>query len=218
MRLASINIGRPRELNVGGRTITTGIYKRPVLGPVHVGPLGVDGDTVVDGKAHGGPDQAVYVYGSDDYEWFSFRFGRPLEPGLFGDNLTIDGLASSDFAVGDRLAIGDAVVIEVTAPRMPCNTLAQRIGNAQFLKRFRDAERPGLYCRVLAEGEMRIGDPVAHRPCDGERVTVLELFRAHYEKQTNEAALRRFLAAPLSERLRREKLEQLERLTAGAIP
>jgi MOSC domain-containing protein YiiM len=216
MRLASINIGRPKELAVGGRTTATGIYKRPVLGAVHLGRLGLDGDAVVDGKVHGGPDQAVYVYGSEDYEWFSFRFGHPLEPGFFGDNLTVDGLASDDFAVGDRLAIGDTVVIEVSAPRMPCNTLALRIGNAQFVKRFREAGRPGFYCRVIVEGEVRTGDPVEHRPCDGDRVTIVELFRAHYEKQTAAAALRRFLAAPLSERLRKEKLEQLAKLTAPA--
>jgi MOSC domain-containing protein YiiM len=216
MRLASVNIGRPKELIVGGRTITTGIYKRPVLGIVHVGQLGLDGDTVVDGKVHGGPDQAVYVYGSEDYDWWSGRFGRPLEPGFFGDNLTVDGLASADFAVGDRLAIGDAVMLEVSAPRMPCNTLAQRIGSAQFVKFFRDAERPGLYCRVVAEGDVRLGDPVAHRPCDGDRVTVVDLFRAHYEKQTAEATLRRFLAVPLAERVRKEKQEQLAKLTAAS--
>lgn len=216
MRLASVNIGRPKELDVGGRMITTGIYKRPVLRPVHVGRLGLDGDAVVDGKVHGGPDQAVYVYGSDDYEWWSFRFGRPLEPGFFGDNLTVDGLASADFAVGDRLATGDTVVIEVTAPRMPCNTLAQRIGSALFVKHFRDAERPGLYCRVIVEGEVRLGDPVTHQPCAGDRVTMIELFRDHYDKQRSEATLRRFLAVPLAERVRTEKLEQLEKLTAPA--
>ncbi len=216
MRLASVNIGRPKELDVGGRTITTGIYKRPVMKPVHVGRFGLDGDTVVDSKVHGGPDQAVYVFGSEDYEWFSFGVGRPLEPGLFGDNLTIDGLASADFAVGDRLEIGDTVVIEVTAPRAPCNTLTRRMGNPQFIRRFRDAERPGLYCRVVAEGEVRMGDPVTYQPYAGDRVGVVELFRAHYETQTPETTLRRFLAAPLAERLRKEKLEQLEKLTAPA--
>ncbi len=214
MRLASINLGRPRELIVGERTTTTGIYKRPVLGGVHVGRLGLAGDTVIDGTVHGGPDQAVYVYGSDDYDWWSFQFGRPLEPGFFGDNLTVDGLVSGDLAVGDRLAIGDAVVIEATAPRMPCNTLAQRIGNPQFVKRFRDAERPGLYCRVIVEGEVSAGDGVTVTPHAGDRVTMLELFRDHYARQRSEAALRRFLAAPLAERVRREKLEQLEKLTA----
>ena len=216
MRLASVNIGRAKELDVGGRTIMTGIYKRPVLRPAHVGRFGLADDAVVDDKVHGGPDQAVYVYGSEDYEWWGYLVGRLLEPGTFGENLTIDGLQSLDFAVGDRLAIGDAVVIEVSAPRAPCNTLARRMGRADFVKRFRDAERPGLYCRVVVEGDVRIGDPVTYQPFAGDRVGVVELFRAHYEKQTPEATLRRFLAAPLSERLRKEKQNLLDRLATAA--
>ncbi len=215
MRLTSVNLGRARELVVGDRTIETGIYKRPIMSPVHVGRLGLDGDTIIDGKHHGGPDQAVYVYGSEDYDWWSFQVGRPLEPGMFGDNLTVDGLASADFAVGDRLEIGDTVVIEVTAPRAPCNTLASRMGHPQFVKRFRDAGRPGLYCRVIAEGPVSAGDRVTHTPYAGERVSVVELFRAQYEKQTLEATLRRFLAAPLAERLRQKMGERLEGLTAA---
>ncbi len=216
MRLTSINIGRVKELAVGERTIQTGIAKRPVLSSVHVGRLGLDGDAIVDGKHHGGPDQAVYVYGSEDYEWWSYRVGRPLEPGTFGENLTVDGLVSTDYAVGDRLAIGEEVVIEVSAPRMPCATLAYRMGNPEFLKAFRVAERPGLYCRVIEEGAIRTGDHVEHTPYAGDRVTMLELFRAHFEKQTSETTLRRFLAAPLAERARQEKQDLLDKLaTAG---
>ena len=215
MRLASVNIGRPQDLDVGGKIVSTGIYKRPVMRPVHVGRLGLDGDTIVDDTVHGGADQAVYVFGSDDYEWFSFGVGRPLEPGTFGDNLTIDGLASPDFAVGDRLEIGETVVIEVSAPRTPCSTLAYRLGDPKFVRRFRESERPGLYCRVIVEGDVRFGDRVVHQPYDGDRVSVVELFRAHHEKHmTSEAMLRRFLTAPLAERTRREIDEQLERLTA----
>jgi MOSC domain-containing protein YiiM len=214
MRLASVNLGRAKELVIGGRVTQTGIFKRPVLNSVHVGRLGLQGDTVVDTAVHGGPDQAVYVYGSEDYDWWSFEVKRMLEPGTFGENLTIDGIESADFAVGDRFAIGDTVVIEVTAPRTPCNTLAQRMGNLQFVKRFRDGERPGLYCRVIVEGEVQIGDAVTHEPYAGERVTMLELFREHYAKQKSEATLRRFLTAPLAERVRSEKLEQLQRMMA----
>ena len=216
MRLTSVNIGRAKQLAVGERTIETGIYKRPVLSPVHVGHLGLDGDTIVDTKVHGGPDQAAYVYGSEDYDWWAMGIGRPLEPGTFGENLTVDGLLSADYAVGDRLEIGDTVVLEVTAPRMPCDTLAQRMGKPQYLKLFRDSERPGLYCRVIVEGSIRVGDIVTLIPFEGDRVTMLELFRAHYAKQTPEETLRRFLAAPLAERVRQEKLEQLEKLTAAA--
>ena len=170
----------------------------------------------MDDKVHGGPDQAVYVYGSEDYDWWAMGLGKRLEPGIFGDNLTIDGLLSADYAVGDRLEIGETVVLEVTAPRMPCNTLARRMANKNFLQFFRDSLRPGLYCRVIAEGEVRLGDGVFATPYAGDRVTIDELFKDHYAKERSEATLRRFLAAPLSERLRQKKQEQLDALTAAA--
>ena len=101
-------------------------------------------------KHHGGPDQAVYVYLSEDYDWWSKTLGRPIAPGTFGDNITISGLTSADLAIGDRLIAGD-VVIEVTTPRIPCNTLAARMGDPGFVKAYRDAGRPGAYCRVIAK-------------------------------------------------------------------
>lgn len=200
-----------------GYTAPSGIRKRAVLKPVHVGRLGLAGDTVVDGDNHGGADQAVYVFGSEDYDWWSQQRRRVLEPGTFGENLTVDGLESANFAVGDRLEIGSGVVLEVTAPRTPCRKLAARMADPRFNERFRAMERPGFYCRVIAEGEVRMGDAVSHTPYDGERVGIIELFRDHFAGRPPEAALRRFLAAPLADRLRREKTQQLEALTAPSF-
>ena len=81
------------------------------------------------------------------------------EPGTFGENLTIAGVETAQALIGDRLAIGD-VLLEVTSPRIPCVTLAARMGDPGFVKRFRAAERPGFYCRVLQEGFVRAGDAV----------------------------------------------------------
>jgi MOSC domain-containing protein YiiM len=125
MRLASVNLGRARELDLRGVKTLTGIFKQPVARPVHVGQLGLESDVVADGASHGGPDQAIYVYGSEDYDWWSFHYRRMLEPGIFGENLTVDGLESEGIAVGDRLTIGDTVVLEVTGPRVsPAASLA----------------------------------------------------------------------------------------------
>ena len=93
---------------------------------------------------------------------------RPaIAPGTFGDNLTISGITSADLAIGDRLIAGD-VVLEVTAPRIPCGTLAARMDDPGFVKAYRDAARPGAYCRVIKEGEVRAGMDVIHQPYAGE--------------------------------------------------
>src|SRR5437763_605949 len=124
MRLLSVNVARPHRVVLNGRGRRTAILKRPVTGPVDVGELGLVGDEVGSKKHHGGPDQAVYLYGRDDYAWWERELDEELAPGTFGENLTVEGLHSAELRIGDRLEVGDAVVLEVTAPRIPCATLA----------------------------------------------------------------------------------------------
>jgi MOSC domain-containing protein YiiM len=104
------------------------------------------------------------------------------------------------------------VLLEVTAPRIPCVTLAARMGDPKFVKRFRAAERPGLYCRVIETGMVRAGDPVSLEPYQGETVMALELFREFYDKNADETMIRRILAAPIDIRGRREYEAQLAAL------
>lgn len=181
--------------------------------PVQVTSTGLGDDAICDAANHGGVDQAVYIFGTTDYVWWSKLLERELEPGTFGENLTISALESARFCVGDRLLIG-SVILEVTAPRIPCVTLAARMGDPSFVKRFREAERPGLYCRVIREGSVRAGDQVIVERCDGETITAIEMFRDFYASDRSEATLRRHLAAPIAVRARVEKEAQLRELLA----
>ena len=213
MHLLSVNVGAETPIEGARKSGKTGIFKHPVRGPVRVLSGGLAGDTISDRENHGGPDQAVYLFGAPDYGWWSEALGRELPPGTFGENLTVAGLESAAVCVGDRLGIGTAI-LEVTAPRIPCLTLAVRMGDPAFLKRFRRAERPGAYCRVVREGEVRAGDPVDYTPYAGERVPVLEVFRAFFDGSPSEDVLRRQLSVPIAVRARREYEEQLAQLLA----
>ncbi len=213
MRLLSVNVGSETPIEGAGKSGWTGIFKRPANGPVKITPLGLANDTISDTKNHGGPDQAVYVFGAPDYDWWSDELGRELPPGLFGENLTVSGLESAAVCVGDRLGVGP-VVLEVTAPRIPCLTLAVRMEDTTFLKRFRRAERPGVYCRVIRTGEVRAGDAVTHTPYAGVRVPVLEVFRAFFDGRPGEEVLRRQLSVPIAARAREAYEEQLAELSA----
>jgi MOSC domain-containing protein YiiM len=179
MQLISVNVGKP--LPIKAKSGVTGIYKLPQSGPVQIGWLGLEGDAICDTENHGGRDQAVYVYGTTDYDWWSKELGRTLEPGTFGENLTISELESTRFAAGDQLRVG-AVLLEVTFPRVPCVTLATRMGDPKFVKRFRYAERPGLYCRVLVPGEVSAGAPVRVELTRDDTLTMRDMFRQFYEK------------------------------------
>ena len=213
MRLLSVNVGRATPIGGAGKSGETGIFKQPVQGPVGILSGGLAGDTIGDKENHGGPDQAVYVFGAPDYEWWSGELGRELAPGTFGENLTASDLESAAVCVGDRLGVGSAL-LEVTAPRIPCLTLAVRMGDPAFLKRFRRAERPGVYCRVVREGEVRANDTVAYTPYAGERVPVLEVFRAFFDGSPGEEVLRRQLSVPIAARAREAYEERLAKLSA----
>ena len=211
MQILSINIGYKRTQQKGKELETTGIYKLPVQEPVEIKSLGIQTDFICDQKNHGGPDQAIYVYGMSDYAWWSKELGRELSAGTFGDNLTVSELESAGFNIGDRLQVG-SVILEVTAPRIPCSTLAARMGDPQFIKKFRRAERPGLYCRVIQEGTVQAGDEVKVESFKGETISILQMFRDYYDNHKSEETLRLHLRAPIAIRARKETEEDLEKL------
>jgi MOSC domain-containing protein YiiM len=212
MHLLSVNVGTEQPIQNGKQSGKTGIFKMPTDAPVQVTRLGLAGDHIDDTRNHGGVDQALYVLGTPDYAWWEQTLGRNLAPGTFGENLTISELESAPVQIGDRLHIG-SVILEVTSPRIPCVTLAARMDDPAFVKRFRAAERPGLYCRVIETGTVRAGDPASFEPYRGETVTALEIFRSFYDQDANEITLRRVLAAPIAIRARRDYEEKLAALS-----
>jgi MOSC domain-containing protein YiiM len=208
-----VNSGAERVIQDAKSSGKTGIYKVPVEGSVRITRHGLAGDEISDKKNHGGVDQAVYLYGVPDYDWWSEKLGYDLVPGTFGDNLTVAGLQSARAFIGDRMSVG-SVVLEVTAPRIPCVTLAARMEDPSFVKRFRSAERSGVYCRVIREGEVQAGDEVVYESHSGPTVGALEAFRDAFDTGLSETTIRRHLASPIAARVRAEYEERLEALLA----
>jgi MOSC domain-containing protein YiiM len=78
-RLLSINVGLPKDVAWDGRTVHTGIWKRPVTGPVMLRRLNIDGDGQGDLAGHGGEQRAVLAYQADSYRyWERFLERAPL--------------------------------------------------------------------------------------------------------------------------------------------
>jgi MOSC domain-containing protein YiiM len=176
--LVSVNVGRPQQVSVRrGRPVMSAIAKAPVAGRVRVEGVNVAGDDQADRRVHGGPDKAVYAYASEDAAWWAQELGREIVPGMFGENLTTEGVDVSGAVVGERWRIG-TVELEVCQPRIPCFKLGLRFGEPLMVRRFGEAARPGAYLRIVAEGELGAGDPVEvlGRPEHG--VTVALVSRA----------------------------------------
>ncbi|MBK8782564.1 MAG: MOSC domain-containing protein [Anaerolineales bacterium] len=211
MKIISVNLGIEKEIQMGDRMDRTGIYKYPVQNAVRVTELGLAEDFIESKKHHGGPDQAIYIYGSADYAFWEKELGVEIQPGTFGENLTISELESGPFNIGDLLHIGD-VTLEVTMPRIPCGTFAARMGDPAWVKKFRQAERPGFYCRVKREGVIKAGDAVALEKFQGETMSVQQLYQDYYEKNKTEEMLRRHLNAPVAIRWRKRMEEELAKI------
>ncbi len=173
----TVNIAVVRTDRWTGRQGRSGIDKRPAEGPVHVGRVGLHGDTICDLTFHGGADRAVYVFAHEDFSWWSSLLDRDIPPGSFGENLTSLGMDVTGARIGEIWAVGSAVV-QVTAPRTPCRVFAGFWDVPDLIARFSRRGAPGAYLRVLIEGEVAAGDPVAvlHRP--GHGITVGQVFRA----------------------------------------
>lgn len=213
MKLISVNLGHERILEHRDRVEKTGIFKIPTDVPVKITKLGLENDVIVSKEHHGGPDQAVYVYGTADYEWWSKELGKQLAPGTFGDNLTISELESASFNIGDYLHIGE-VTLQVTAPRIPCNTFAACMDDPLWVKKFRNAERPGLYCRVLKEGFVKTGQDVSVENYADDTISVLQIYRDYYKRDKNRETLLQHLNAPIAIRARKDIEEDLQKLSS----
>jgi MOSC domain-containing protein YiiM len=185
-RLDSVNLGRPKP-NPHKEIGWTGIGKQPTDEPVEVrapGPKtcglgsGLVGDFIGDGKHHGGNDQAVYAFQREDLDEWERRLGRVLPNGFFGENLTTLGLDVNDARIGERWRIGEEVVLQVTAPRIPCSTFRGWMGEKGWAKTFTAAGRPGAYLRVIAAGIIKAGDPIEIIDRPDHRVSITMMFKA----------------------------------------
>jgi ferredoxin-NADP reductase/MOSC domain-containing protein YiiM/ferredoxin len=168
----AVNVGMPRNVAWRGRTVHTGVWKRPVEGPQMVRTLNLDGDGQGDVAGHGGPHRAVLVYQLGSYEYWRRQLGREdFEYGQFGENFTVEGLPDDEVCIGDRYQIGTAL-FEVSQPRVTCYRVGLRLGEPQLPAMLVAHRRPGFYLRVLREGVVQAGDPIVRVRADPERMTV----------------------------------------------
>ena len=185
MKIVSVNVGRPREIDWKGKTIRTSIFKEPVQGRVRLEALNFVGDEQADLSVHGGPQKAVYGYASEHYDfWRQELPGVHLPWGAFGENLTTEGLLEEEINIGNRYQLGSAVVM-VTQPRIPCYKLGVRFGRDDIVKRFLKSGRPGFYFSVIHEGEVGAGDALELVYREAAGVTVADILRLYVTDKQN---------------------------------
>jgi len=197
VKVVSVNCGLPREVQWHGGTVTTGIYKQPIAGRVALRKLNLEGDGQADLAVHGGEAKAVYCYPLAHYSYWKTELpGCSLPMGMFGENLTTEGLLESAVFIGDRFSIGSAEVV-VTQPRLPCYKLGVRFGSDEMVKRFLTSGRTGFYLAVTREGAVAAGDEIVFTGREPNSLPVPEITRLYVAKDygANElASVRRTLS------------------------
>jgi MOSC domain-containing protein YiiM len=194
VRVVSVNVGRPRSTVWKGEPVTTAIFKKPVTGPVRVEGVNLEGDRQADLSVHGGRDKAVYAYAAEHYPYWRETLGRDLPWGMFGENLTVEGVPLEDeLAVGDTLRVGTAELV-VTQPRLPCFKLGLRFGDAGMVRRFLEAGRSGVYLRIQEPGVVEAGDAIELGARHPAGLPVSEITRLYARDRGDVDGLRRALA------------------------
>lgn len=181
--IVSINVGMPRVVSYETTSLpTSGIEKHPVDGPVRITEAGVAGNASADTANHGDEYMRVYAYSVEDYAWWSAELLRELRPGLFGEQLTTEGIDLNAAVVGETWRVGTAL-LQIAHVRVPCLTFKGWMGAngydaTAWVKRFTLAGRAGPYFRVLEPGVVSAGAPVVVEDRPEHGVTVAELFGA----------------------------------------
>jgi len=196
VQVISTNIGQKTIVKWRGKDVETGIYKYPVNEPIHLGITDVKNDFVIDRRYHGGEDKACYLYSASHYPFWEEKFPKlDWQWGMFGENLTIEGLDEANIHIGNIYKLGSALV-QITQPRQPCFKLGIRLGNAKAVKMFVAAEKPGAYIRILKHGEVKIGDKMVLVESKTENFTLQKIFHLIYNATENLDAVKQAIAIP----------------------
>jgi len=194
--VVSINVGLPADVAWRGKIVRTAVWKRPVSGRVMARRLNLDGDGQGDLEGHGGVHRAVMVYQLASYRYWEQVLSRSLsEYGMFGENLTIDGLPDDEVCIGDRYRIGGAL-FEVSQPRVTCYRVGIRMDEPRMPALLVSHRRPGFYFRVLEEGEIGAGDEIVLVEQGREKMTVAEVDGLLYLPGHPDDRLRRASSEP----------------------
>lgn len=208
MKIISTNIAKPKTIIWNGKEEITGIYKTPVSEPILLLKEHVKNDEVSDRKHHGGEFKACYLFSKNHYEyWQSTYPNLDWNWGMFGENLTVEGLNEEEIHIGSIYKVGDAVV-QITQPREPCYKLGIRFNNQNIVKEFIDHGLPGTYVRVLETGQVKIGDVFELLEKPENSLTTAEFYKLLFSKDKNIHVLKRAIENDALPESKRNKLKK----------
>jgi MOSC domain-containing protein YiiM len=210
MKLISLNIGKPQLKTWNGKEILTSIFKYPVNDMRKVSFTNIDGDEQSDLRVHGGINKAVYSYDLSHYEhWKTILPRHDWQHGMFGENLTTEGLPDDEVRIGNIYQIGTAK-LQVVQPRFPCIKINIRFNLPDMIERFAEAKRSGIYFKVVEEGALQMNDEIKLVEESPFNVTVSEYVDCYYSKGNDADILSTILSIPYLPQRQRSSFESFQ--------
>lgn len=208
MRVISTNIAIPKMVQWNGAEVITGIYKYPVTEPIHLGVESVENDTIADRKVHGGIFKACYLFSTEHYPYWKEKYPNlEWNWGMFGENLTMEGLDESTVRIGSIYRLGTALV-EISQPREPCYKLGIKFGTQNILKEFIDHGYPGTYVKVLEVGDVKVGDGMVLEQESSNPLTIRQFYQLLYAKTKDANILKLAISNDALPQYKRERLKK----------
>ena len=208
MKVISTNLGTPTNFMWNGQEEQTGIFKKPVSESLSLTINDVSNDTVIDRVHHAGINKACYLFASDNYPYWKKLYPElDWNWGMFGENLTLEGLDEYRMRIGDVYKLGTALV-QVSQPREPCYKLGVRFGTQDILRQFIDHNRPGTYVRILEEGEVKIGDRMELQQQSENTLTIKQFYELMFMREKPKELLTLFLDNPSVPQYKKERYKK----------
>lgn len=193
MKLISLNVGKPQQYFYKGRKGYTSIFKSAVDEERRVRGYNIEGDEQSDLTVHRGELKAVYSYDVSYYHhWKNILERDDWSYGLFGENLTTEGLPDHQICVGSIYQTG-SVLLKAVQPRFPCYKLNIRFNDEGMLKQFTKEAKNGTYFSIAQEGSLQVGDQIKLVEASKHKVTIQQLVDSYYNKGADKELLHAIL-------------------------
>ena len=208
MKVISTNLAKPVFFEWNGETHSTGIFKYPVDQTLTLQEENVLDDTIADRRVHGGVFKACYLYSSDNYPYWKEKYPHlDWKWGMFGENLTVDGLDESQLQIGSIYELGTALV-QITQPREPCYKLGYRFGNQDILGEFIEHACPGTYVRILKTGQVKNGDELKLVEASDSPLTTKQFYKLLFSRQKDKELIKLAITNEALPQRKRDKLKK----------
>ncbi|NND16034.1 MAG: MOSC domain-containing protein, partial [Eudoraea sp.] len=184
-------------------------YKEPVTGPIYLKDHAVTADTIGNKKVHGGEYKACYLFSSEHYPyWKEVYPSMDWNWGMFGENVTTEGLLDSEIHIGDIFKIGSSIV-QATIPREPCYKLGVKFNDQHIIETFIAHGYPGTYVKILEEGEIKEGDIIEKLEAAKNSISIAYFFKILNTKDKERSVLLDLIENPYLPKYKKERFSKL---------